>query len=257
MPDRDPTRRFSERVADYVRARPSYPPELLERLRESCGLDASWVVADVGSGTGNLTCLFLDAGHRVYAVEPNPEMRGAAERRFAGHGGFVSVDGRAEATGLVPASVDLVAAGQAFHWFDRARAREEFLRVLRPGRPVALIWNDWAVERAPFVRDYERLVRRYGTDYERVRGLRPGAAELARFFGGPEVTAHTLPHRQLFDREGLRARLRSSSYVPAPGEPGHDELLSALDELFERRQQGGRVAFEYDARVWVGALRAA
>lgn len=252
----DPTRRFTERVADYVRARPSYPPELLELLRESHGFDPSWAVADVGSGTGNLSGLFLDAGNRVYAVEPNAEMRGAAERRFAGRSGFASVDGRAEQTGLAPASVDLVAAGQSFHWFDRLRAREEFLRILRPGRPVALIWNDWAVETAPFMRDYERLVRRYGTDYERVRGLWPDAAELARFFGAPGIEARVLPYRQIFDREGLRARLRSSSYVPAPGAPGHRELLAALDELFDRWQQDGRVTFEYRTRVWAGALRA-
>ena len=249
---KDPTLRFSDRVADYVRARPAYPPELLGLLRESHDFAPSWIVADVGSGTGNLSRLFLDAGNRVYGVEPNADMRRAAERLFEGQERFVSVEGRAERTGLPAASVDLVAAGQAFHWFDRRRARAEFLRILRPGRPVALIWNHRAEDRGPLMCDYERLLQRYGTDYDRVRRLRPSAEQIARFFGVPAIAVHVLAHRQSFDREGLRARLRSSSYVPAPGEPGHRELLAGLDALFELHQRDGRVAFDYDTRVYVG-----
>src|SRR6516162_3929547 len=79
----DPTRRFSSRVEDYVKYRPGYPEAVLEILKAHCGLAPAWVVADIGSGTGLLTELFLRHGNPVLAVEPNPEMRAAGERRLA------------------------------------------------------------------------------------------------------------------------------------------------------------------------------
>ena len=252
----DPTRRFTDRVADYACARPSYPSALIEVLRESCGLEPSWVVADVGSGTGKLSRLFLDAGNRVVGVEPNREMRGEAERAFAGHPRFRGVDGRAERTGLDPQSIDLVAAGQAFHWFDRNPAREEFLRILRPrpGRSVALIWNDRIEDAGAFMRGYEQLLLRHGRDYEQVKRLWPTDEEIARFFGGRLPVKRVLSHAQVLDRAGLRARARSSSYVPAPGRPGHRELMAALDALFERHARQGRVTVPYATRIYVGTL---
>jgi len=252
----DPTRRFTDRAADYACGRPSYPAALVDALREGCGLDRSWVVADVGSGTGNLSRLFLDAGNRVEAVEPNREMREAAERAFAGRPGFHSVDGRAEATGLAAESVDLVTAGQAFHWFDRELARAEFGRILRP-RPerwIALVWNDRQAEAGPFMRDYEALLVRHGDDYRQVKRLWPTDEDLARFFGDRPAWKRSLPNEQLLDREGLRARARSSSYVPAVGRPGHRELMEALDMLFERHGRQGRVIVPYVTRLWVGAV---
>lgn len=117
----DSAERFSGRVADYLKYRPGYPEELLAFLRSECGLVPGSVVADVGSGTGKLAELFLSGGNTVFGIEPNAEMRLAAERLFSGRSGFHSVAGRAEATTLPDSSVDLVAVGQAFHWFDREK----------------------------------------------------------------------------------------------------------------------------------------
>ena len=141
MSEKDPTRRFTNRVANYARYRPGYPPAVLTCLRDECGLSPGSTVADVGSGTGILTELFLANGNHVYAVEPNEAMRQAAELSLAHYPGFTSVDGRAEATTLADDSVDFVTAGQAFHWFDAAASRVEFNRILRPGGYTALVWN--------------------------------------------------------------------------------------------------------------------
>ena len=147
----DSTTYFSGRVESYVRYRPSYPPAIIDLLVEDCGLSRDWIVADIGSGPGNLTRLFLDYGARVYAVEPNQEMREAGERLLGALPGFTSVDGTAEATGLPEASVDLVTAGQAFHWFDSQRAGTEFRRILRPPQWVALVWNERRNGSSPFL----------------------------------------------------------------------------------------------------------
>jgi len=252
----DPTRRFSDRVADYVRYRPGYPEALLRALEEEAGLGPGSTVADVGSGTGISTELLLRSGATVFAVEPNDAMRAAAEARLGAEPRFRSVAGTAEATTLPDASVDLVAAGQAFHWFDRERFRAECRRVLRPsseGDRIALFWNARQTESTPFLREYEALLRRFGTDYERVDHLRLGPADFDPFFGGP-YESRRYPSEQVFDFEGLRGRLLSSSYTPGPGHPDHEPMLAELRRLFDRHQEGGRVRFEYDTELHLGRL---
>ena len=112
---RDPTQRFTGRVGNYARYRPSYPRAILNLLETECGLTSASVVADVGSGTSILSELFLENGNRVFGVEPNYEMRKAGERRLERYPRFMSVAATAEATTLDDACVDFVTAGQAFH----------------------------------------------------------------------------------------------------------------------------------------------
>ena len=251
----DSTQRFTGRVEDYARYRPDYPPDLLDLLRRECGLTEDSVVADVGSGTGILARLFLDNGNRVITVEPNDEMRRAGESLLSGHGHFESVTGTAEATTLPRSSVDLITAGQAFHWFEPARARKEFARVLRPDGRVVLVWNDRRKHGAPFQEAYEELLETYATDYAEVEHGRKGSLENIRSFFAPNpVHTATFGNRQVLDYDGLLGRLRSSSYVPAEGQPGHREMLGELQRVFNGHREGGRVSMEYDTRVYYGAL---
>ena len=254
----DPTGRFSNRVEDYVRWRPSYPPDVVALLRHGHGLTPEWVLADLGSGPGNLTRLFLDNGNTVVGVEPNREMRGAGERLLAGEPRFASVDGAAEATGLPDASVDLVVAGQAFHWFDVARSRVEISRILRGPRLVAFVWNERRTFGTPFLAAYEALLLGLSTDYAEVRHGSGQSEALAAFFGGADrYETASFPYAQRFDLAGLRGRLLSSSYAPAVGEPGHDAMMADLDALFAETSVAGEVSFDYDTTVYVGALRRA
>src|SRR5437899_1233764 len=132
------TERFTDRVADYVRFRPHYPPAVFAELRDRLGLGAGSSVADVGSGTGISARPLLEMGCTVFAVEPNAAMRSAAEQWLGDFPRFQSIAGTAEATTLAEHSVDAVVAAQAFHWFDAASARREFQRILKPRGWVAL-----------------------------------------------------------------------------------------------------------------------
>lgn len=248
-----PTERFSDRVADYVRYRPGYPLELLECLRRHCGLTPQWMVADVGSGTGLLAKVFLENGNRVFGVEPNAAMRAAGEEFLHGFEQFVSQEGRAEATGLEAHSVDLVAAGQAFHWFDRGRTRLEFERILKPGGWVTLIWNERLTSTA-FLADYEQLLHRYSPDYPKVDHRNVDEAALGEFFHPGHFRQEVFFMRQQFDWEGVHGRWLSSSYVPAAGQPGHEEMRRELQLIFNRYQQDGLVDWEYKTRVYFGRL---
>ncbi len=250
----DPTRRFSDRVADYVRYRPGYPQGLIATLVEAGQLDAADVIADVGSGTGKLAELFLEFGNRVIGVEPNRAMREAGDRILAGYTEFESVDGRAEATSLNDDAVDLVTAAQAFHWFDPPAARREFVRILRPGGRVLLVWNDRRVDASEFSSSFETLLEVHGTDYVEINHRKVNHEAIATFFGSVPFDHATLANRQDLDWNGLRGRMLSSSYVPAPGRPGHEEILSEAERLFRTHRQDGTVRLEYDTKLYFGRL---
>jgi SAM-dependent methyltransferase len=250
----DSKERFANRVADYVRYRPGYPREVLDLLREECGLQPDSVIADIGSGTGLLTQLFLEYGNLVYGVEPNAEMRHAGEEFLKKYPRFRSVAASAESTTLPDASVDLVVAGQAFHWFEPCAARTEFARILRPGGRVALIWNERMKDTSPFLREYETLLRTFGTDYDTVSERYPQVQSMEDFFGPGAMTKRSFANAQVFDFDGLRGRLLSSSYTPPQGHPQHQPMLAALEKLFATHAKDGGVRFEYLTHVYYGQL---
>lgn len=254
MNELSPTTRFSDRVDDYVRYRPDYPPALLDWLQRELGVDCGWQVADVGAGTGISSKLFLDAGYRVTVVEPNAPMRAAAERWLYAHAGFAAVDGRADATGLPDASVDLVTVAQAFHWFDEAAARREFARILRPGGLAVIWWNSRRLGGTPFLEGYEALLRDFGTDYGQVAERYADDRRMRAWFGDGYRGGARFAHVQRLDFEALRGRLLSSSYVPPPGHPRHLPMLQALRELFDACAELGTISFDYDTRIFAGHL---
>jgi SAM-dependent methyltransferase len=247
------SQRFTNRVDDYVRARPGYPPEVVSTLVERFGLTPAWTIADVGAGTGISAALFLEHGCTVLAVEPNAPMRTAAVGRLGGNARFRAVDAAAEATTLDPVSVDAVVAAQAFHWLDKLRFRAECLRILRPGGIAALIWNVRRPDASPFAAGYEALVREFATDYLTVRHENVTDEELAAFFGGP-FERYVFDNVQVLDRSGLRGRLLSSTYLPAAGQPGHEPMLAATERLFDEHQRHGAVELPYDARLYAGRV---
>ena len=249
------TERFSSRVDNYVRYRPSYPPGAIELLRQHCGLTRGAVVADIGSGTGILTQLLLPHAARVVAVEPNEPMRAAAESALRADPRFVSVHGGAEATTLQSESVDLVVAGQAFHWFKVGPARVEALRIARPGAHGALLWNEHRTNGSPFLADYERLLRHHAPEYDAVLGSRVDESAMREFLGGSMERASFLNQRS-FSFEGLRGLLMSASYAPEAGHPEHEPLLAGLAKVFAAHQEDGRVLFPYVTLVYFAPLKA-
>ena len=254
MSDLHSTARFSDRVDNYVRYRPDYPLALLEWLQHAQGVDASWLVADIGAGTGISSKMFLDAGYRVTAVEPNAPMRAAAEQWLHTYDGFHAVDGTANATGLADASVDLVTVAQAFHWFDEEATRREFARILRPRGLAAIWWNSRRLTGTRFLEGHEALLKTYGTDYTSVAERYADDAHMRIWFGAGYRGGASFEHGQRLDFEALRGRLMSSSYAPQAGHPKHEPMLQALRELFDACAEHGTVSFDYDTRIFAGHM---
>ena len=253
MPQANPTLRFSRRVERYLRYRPGYPPQVLATLREECGLTPAASVADIACGTGIFTQMLLDNGNAVFGVEPNREMRQAAERLLARYANFTSVNGTAEETTLPARSVEFATAAQAAHWFDLSRARREFVRILKPGGWAVLLWNERDTHSTPFLRDYEQLLIACGTDYQQVRHEHT-TANIGSFFAPAPLRERVFDVRQEFDYVELEGRLLSSSYVPLEGQPNHESMLKDLHGIFEAHQKDGRVAMDYHTRMYYGRV---
>ena len=247
------TRRFSSRVENYIKYRPGYPDAVIELFRNECGLAPASIVADVGSGTGILTDLFLRNGCTVFGVEPNEEMRKAAERLLNKYPNFTNISGTAESTSLPDRSVDIITAGQAFHWFNRDETRQEFFRILKHRGWVGLIWNDRDLI-DPFSKAYEQLLETYGIDYEKVNHRLVDAGALGSFFGKAGFRQAVFPNEQFFNLEGLTGRLLSSSYAPEAEHPDHAPMLKALDTIFHEHQRNGEVRIAYKTKVYYGEL---
>lgn len=251
------TQRFSDRVANYVLYRPTYPTEVLNALHEHTGFTPANIVADIGSGTGISTEIFLKNGNEVYAVEPNEAMREAAESLLSTYPHFHSVAATAEATTLQNQSVDYVVAGQAFHWFNHDQAKIEFRRILRPDGWVVLFWNDRKTDTTPFLRAYEQLLLEYGTDYTEInhRNITEShEAKFSRFFRDGVYQSVTFPNYQYFDYAGVKGRLLSSSYAPNESHPNHLPMLAALQQIFEEYQEDRQVVFEYNTELFFGRV---
>jgi SAM-dependent methyltransferase len=253
MPVQDPTQRFSSRVDHYIRYRPGYPPEVADLLKSDCGLGPDSVVADIASGTGLFTQLLLEQGSQVFGVEPNAAMRQAGEQFLTTYKRFRSVGGSAEATTLAEHSVDIITAAQAAHWFERTKTRREFVRILKPEGWLVLVWNERRTDSTPFLREYEQLLLTYGTDYQDVRHEHT-TASIDSFFAPAPFQERVFDHRQELDYPALEGRLLSSSYAPPPGNPKHEPILHELRRVFAARQKQGRVAMEYNTRVYYGKL---
>ncbi len=245
--------RFSNRVKNYVKYRPHCPKEILRVFRNEMNLNESSVIADIGSGTGISARAFLENGNSVFGVEPNEDMREAAEEYLNDFPNFKSINGTSENTTLEDKSVDFVIAAQAFHWFDKAKSGEEFRRILRDKGFIALIWNERQLDTNKFLRDYENLLSEFGTDYQNVRHDNINKKDLRAFFM-TEVQCATFQNIQKLDFDGLKGRMLSSSYMPTAENPRFVQMLKNLESLFAQHHENGKIEILYDTKVFYGQI---
>ena len=247
------TERFSNRVENYVKYRPGYPPEILRLFETEMKLQKDSVVADIGSGTGISAKIFLENGNPVFGIEPNEAMRRAAEDFLSDFPNFRNIDGTSENTTLKNDSADFIVSAQAFHWFKPEPTRIEFERILKNNGFVALIWNERQLDATDFLRDYENFLREFATDYDEVRHENVTRKELADFFR-VDFRQATFQMSQTFDYEGLKGRLLSSSYTPTTENSLFEPMIKELDRLFTKHEKDGKIHILYDTNIYYGQI---
>lgn len=243
----EPTQRFATRAADYSAARPGYPSEVLSFIKQLCQLGTHADIADVGSGTGIFSKLLLDQGYHVFGIEPNQAMRQTAEQNLAAYSAFTSLAGQAEQTGLADDSVNLVTVAQAYHWFDPEPTTTEFLRILKPGGTICLLWN-LRDNQSDWMRDYEQLLIDFGTDYLTVAPEHTITA-ITHFNQRPLSKAY-FANQQRLNRQQLTSRLLSCSYIPSEDHPDFQAMMDRLESIYQRHQQNGWVTFLYQTHCY-------
>lgn len=249
----DPKSRFLKRAEDYVRYRPGYPDEVFNFLWPTCHLGPHPKIADLGSGTGQVTRGLLDKGAEVFAVEPNSDMREVAERQFSSHPCFRSLPKTAEMTGLDARSLDLVTIGSALHWFEPEHARHEIQRILKPDGWFCVLGTPVDEKKGDVEREIRTLLRSLAINDEHIRNrVDDMKAFVKNFFAPATIESYEFAHDVSFDFEALLGFFRSHSTMPLPGDEGYVELVTKVQRLFDIFQVNGVVAAAFRATIGLG-----
>lgn len=251
---RNSTTRFSDRVAHYVQYRPTYPASLLKFIKEKLSINEETNIADIGSGTGILTELLLKQVKTVYAVEPNTEMRQAAEHQLAHLSHFKSIAGTAENTLLDNESVDGITVAQAFHWFDIPNTIAEFKRISKDNATLMLIWNR-RLSNTPFLAAYEQALQKYGTDYNEINHQKMNDTDFYPCFKNGIYTRDVFENHQDFDFEGVIGFLNSTSYAPKIDSAEYNQLYQVIEDAFYQYATDGQIQMNYEAEIFWGKIK--
>lgn len=250
--NRSPTKRFSDRVENYVKYRPDYPKDIVDELHNKLGLSKESTIADIGSGTGKFTQLLVEKGYKVFGVEPNREMREAGEKYLQDYSNFNSIGGQAESTTLPDHSIDLITAAQAFHWFDLEKTKPELSRILKATGHLAYIWNERDIKGSKFHQDYDAMLHQYCPEYPQSNHRNRGVIEVELFIKNP--VHYQSFFIQYFDYQSLEGRLFSSSYTPSPEHPDSIPLKKKLRDIFSKNEVGGKIEFKYISHCFYGEI---
>ncbi|MDR3709004.1 MAG: class I SAM-dependent methyltransferase [Capsulimonadaceae bacterium] len=250
----DSKERFSNKASDYEKYRPSYPEEFIAYLGDIIGINRSSKVADIGAGTGILTRLVGEIAGRIYAVEPNANMRRACEKFCEHLRSFTAIPGSAEKTELPDGSVDFITVGQAFHWFDPVATRIEFQRILKAGGKVILVWNRREQETG-LAREYANVLRQYCSDFAGPAGRGHASPEaLAAFFRSGIYEERTFENNRMLTLEAFVGNSLSASHAPSAGDANYLPFIKALTSVFHTYSQSGKLPQPMMTRSYAGEV---
>jgi ubiquinone/menaquinone biosynthesis C-methylase UbiE len=232
--------KYTSNAEKYSKYRTEYPKEFIDYLYENIELSNDSIIADIGSGTGKLSCKLLLKGSQVYSVEPNDDMRRVAQNDLSRFSKFVSIKGTAENTTLQNSSVDFITVGTAFHWFDMDQFKKECKRILKPNGKVILVWISRPVNRN----------KNFEINFNGLSGGKEENPELiAPFFNNNnfeyKIFKETSPYtKDIFIGRALSTfdKLTDKKYI------------SELSSLFDNNKENETIAITLYTRSFVGEV---
>jgi ubiquinone/menaquinone biosynthesis C-methylase UbiE len=246
----NPKGRFSNRVENYAKYRPNYPNEIIKFLNTNANFTKESIVADIGSGTGISSKLFLDYGNQVYGIEPNADMRRAGEKFLNNYTNFTSIDASSENTKLESESVNIIVCGQSFHWFEPEPTKKEFFRILKPDGSVVVINNRRKLG-SEFMNEYVELIRKY-TDSDVSKTFNPNFSD---FFESKTIYKEVFDNPKIFNLEILKGDLLSYSYIPSEEKTIFSNMISEFELLFTKHNKNGSVIFDYETVLYLYKMK--
>lgn len=243
---------FNNKAKDYAKGRPTYPVEILDKLKELGVTDKS-TIADIGAGTGLLTNMLGDIGCRVLAVEPNLEMFEECNKYCASKGNIQCICATAEETTLKDNSIDVITIAQAFHWFDKKLCKKEFKRILKEDGYVITIWNSLE-EDSDFAREYMNILHQYEIKTTAGNSYFDPDKEKLEFLGQDFVKVY-YDNYKIVTLEEVICNASSRSYTPSKADSKHDRFAKDLKELFIKYEDDDKVTFHYKTEVSIGKFK--
>ena len=245
------TNRFDGKGEIYAKARPKYALGLFDYLKNTLNIPVGSVFADIGQGTGIFTEQLLSCGYKVFAVEPNGDMRKKAEEKLSHGKNFISVNGNDVNMNLPDNSVDYITAVQAFHWFDSEAFGKECRRVLKPGGKVIIVYNS-RDEKAACTKALADLRHKYNSEFH---GFSNGISDekCIDFFEG-ECDIFRADNTQNYDRQGYINRVLSSSYSLKEDDDRYAEYLKEINEIFDMFSAGNLIAIPTETVAYIGTV---
>ena len=245
-----PIERFSPLVENYAKYRPGYPEQILFTLEKHFGINNEKIIADIGSGTGQLSKLFVNKYYQTYGIEPNAAMRMVSINEFATYLNFKAIKGTAEQTFLYSESIDLIVAGQSFHWFDNEMSKIEFNRILKHKGIIALIWNERKNE-TEFMQRYERLLQKHCSNYKINNHKEYDYRKIKELFSEKKVDLFIFENQQKMDFTAFIGRLKSCSYCPSENDKHYAFLMRGMNKLYENYKCEENITIEYNTLMFV------
>lgn len=247
----DGTNKFTGKAEIYALSRQSYPKEFIDYLYDKVGFSKDSAIADIGSGTGKFSVELLKRGSEVFCVEPNDDMRAAAEGSLLQYGNFHSIKGRSDNTGLQNNSVNFVTAAQAFHWFDGNKFKQECRRILKENGAVILVWNMRG--ECQFNARNAEIFEKYCPEFRGFSSEKRDKADVVRFFNGIFERA-AFDNSYIVDRKTFIARCKSGSYSLSTYDPNYGQYIRELNELFDKYSTDGVVEIPSETISYIGKI---
>lgn len=227
---------FTSQAQNYRNYRPGYPKSAIELIFSQFNFP---IIADFGSGTGKLSKLLLDKAKRLYAVEPNRQMRHYAEELLGNCSNYVSLAASAEHTPLPDSSVDIITAAESYHWFDNERAHLEMRRILKKDGYVFLLWNVFGGD------DFDDEMIRLKNIYRAKKKQKPSGISYEQravnLFGAKNYATSKYDNSFFQTLDEFRGGMLSSSFAPDKTTEDYIDFIADIEEIFDKYSVNGKI----------------